>query len=151
MASIAMLAGFTGCSSEPVYQTVYNHIRPNGTTGQSCVNACDADRQLCEQRSNAQMDRCNREADREFRRCQVEKREAYRYCVADLQRQYGNNWKIYESNCSNVYDPNSCAKSSCYRAGECDVTFNRCFIGCGGKIESETRCVRNCDNIKPVN
>jgi hypothetical protein len=33
----------------------------------------------------------------------------------------------------------------CSKKCQCDDLFNYCYIGCGGKIESRTICIKNCD------
>lgn len=143
---VIMLVGsvLSGCSSKPVYKTYYTHIPPASTVGRTCVNTCESNRLLCEQRIDSQYDRCQRNADKELRYCQDNKRRDYDRCISNLKRQHGNYWHKYESNCY-YHNPNQCRLNSCYRRGNCDSSYNRCFKGCGGKIKSDTRCVRNCD------
>jgi len=138
----------TGCSTEPVYKTFYNYVAPSTTSGQTCVNTCETNRLLCEQRVDAKQQRCQQDAESQYQQCYKDTKDKYNACLSDLQRQYGVNWSKYQTNCSYYHNVNNCRKTDCYRNSNCKSVYTQCFKSCGGIVKADTRCVSHCDKVK---
>jgi hypothetical protein len=108
---VVAICFIAGCSTEPVYQTRYDLVPPTTASGRQCLNTCDTNTLLCEQRNDTQVQRCNEQSEIAYNNCMKDVNNQYQSCVADLQRQYGSYWQKYETNCSAAHNSYSCSRS----------------------------------------
>ena len=120
------LASLTGCG--PMYQTEYIYTPPKSQTGNACVFQCENSKQQCQQIQEMRSEDCERRAEYDYQRCEDR--------IYDRE---GRDAKWYE-----------CSRESCTADVErCEATYRSCYQSCGGKVEAQTRCVSNCDQIPP--
>lgn len=112
----------------PVYNTQYHFTPPESSEGRSCVFQCDNSRLQCRQLEEYRTEDCQRRSEFDQRRCED-----------DIYRRKGREPKWYEcgsSSCSPDYD-------------RCEQLYRSCYQSCGGRVDQETVCVSNCDQIPP--
>lgn len=120
---VVLLLGACG----PVYNTEYTFSPPKSETGRSCTYHCDTNKFQCRQIEDMHAQRCQEQAYWEQQRCE-----------AEIYRNKGRDPKWYEcgtSSCSADYD-------------RCEEQYRACYQSCGGKVESVTRCVANCEQTE---
>jgi hypothetical protein len=121
--SVALL---TSCG--PVYNTEYSYTPPKSLEGRSCINQCEYSKIQCEELENLRERECESRAELEYDRC---RRDIY-------------NSKKREPKWS------ECSRSSCSTDEErCERLYRSCYQACGGRVDSRTVCVANCDQIPP--
>ena len=112
----------------PIYDTQYRFTPPESGQGVSCIYQCENSKLQCRQLEEYRADDCTRRAQYEAQRCE-----------ADIWRQKGRAPKWYEcgsSSCSPEYD-------------RCETQYRSCYQSCGGRVDAQTVCVANCDQIPP--
>jgi hypothetical protein len=118
------LISLNGCG--PMYNTEYSLVPPKSESGRACTYHCDSGKMQCRQIEELRVDRC-----------QIQAREDDRECEARIRWDKGRSPKWYE-----------CGSSSCTADyDQCDAQYRSCFQSCGGRVETTTRCVANCDQI----
>ena len=116
----------------PVYQTDYSFIPPTTEHGQMCVFQCDNSKIQCEQLEEMRYQNCLDRADRDYHSCEMTKRYGYNK---------NGEW-VCQENCY-------CFRSSCsLDESKCHERYRACYQTCGGKVESRTYCVSNCEKIQ---
>lgn len=121
-----LLLALTSCG--PMYETNYTFTPPESSAGNACIFQCQNSQQQCRQLEEYKKDDCEQRSEWQKERCE-----------AEVWRKKGRDPKWYEcggESCSADYD-------------RCDVSYRACYQSCGGKVQSETRCVANCDQIPP--
>lgn len=115
----------------PVYQTDYTFTPPTTESGQMCVFQCDNSKLQCGQLEEMKYQNCLDRADREYYNCENNKRYGYNK---------NGEW-VCQDNCY-------CFRSSCsVNEAICDDRYRMCYQTCGGKVQSRTYCVSNCENV----
>jgi len=124
---LAIVIGvFSAAGCGPMYQTDYNLVPPKTESGRACTYHCDTTKLQCRQIEQLRVDRCEMQA-----------REDQRICENQIRWDKGRSPKWYE-----------CGGSSCSADNEqCEAQYRSCYQSCGGRVESTTRCVANCDQI----
>ena len=118
-------------SCSPVYKTNYSFTPPKTQTGKACIFQCENNKLQCEQLEEMRYERCLFRADREYERCERNKR--YRYKSDGKRECIENCW---------------CSKGHCKVNKEiCESRYRSCYQTCGGRVDSETICVSNCEKI----
>lgn len=129
---IIVCFGLTSCG--PVFKTFYAFEPPKTQTGKNCVNQCNMMKMQCGQLEDQKAANCRQRADSAYQECERAARAEVLAC------KLGGN-----KNCSKPY----CSRDICTKNTEtCDNQYRVCFQNCGGKITSETRCIRNCDKAR---
>lgn len=117
-----------GCG--PMYQTEYIYTPPESSSGSACIFQCENSKQQCQQIQSMRSEDCERRAEYEYQRCEDR-----------IYDRKGRDAKWYE-----------CTRESCTEDTErCEASYRSCYQSCGGRVEAQTRCVSNCDQIPPQN
>ncbi|MCP3685312.1 MAG: hypothetical protein GY861_21880 [bacterium] len=115
-----------GCSTAPVYETTYSYTPPASQEGKTCTAQCEYSKLQCEELEDKNKELCAERAERNYDDCQEEKEEK-----KDDEGYQGScfneAWK-----CSADYE-------------RCEKMYRACFQVCGGTVDSDTRCIRNCE------
>jgi len=117
-------AFLVGCG--PLYQTDYVFTPPKSSGGVSCTYQCETVKSQCEQIEELEAERCESYSQSEQDSCE-----------ADIRYRKNREPKWYE-----------CVPDSCSVDKEkCETNYRTCYQSCGGRVETVTRCVANCDKI----
>lgn len=125
-AGVIAIVSIAACG--PIYDTQYNFRPPSSSEGRACIFQCEQSRQLCRQNEEYRADDCQRRSEWDQQRCEDQ-----------IYRTKGREPKWYEcgsESCSADYD-------------RCEGSYRACYQSCGGRVDAETRCVANCDQIPP--
>lgn len=126
VALAAAVALLSGCG--PIYDTQYTFIPPDDGNGRACVYQCENGKQQCEELEELKEESCEERAEAEYARCEER-----------IYRRKGRDPKW-----------NECYRESCSSDSErCETNYRSCYQSCGGKVNAETVCVANCDQIPP--
>ncbi len=109
----------------PQYSTTYSYIRPATGQGQSCAFQCENSRLQCRQNEELKYENCQSK--------NHTRQLSYDLCVE----------KNGKKKCSY---PTTSFCNKAYK--QCKAAYNQCYTTCGGKVNSKTECVANCDKIK---
>lgn len=121
--SLSLLACLASCG--PIYNTEYVYTPPGSSSGHACIAQCEIGRSQCIQIEQLKAERCQD-------RTQVDQD----YCEDDIRYRKGRDPKWYE-----------CVPDSCDVDEErCENNYRHCYLSCGGKIDTVSRCVANCSN-----
>ncbi len=129
MKTTTLLGGFTllftiGCG--PVYRTDYQFTPPSSSTGKVCASNCENSKYQCQQIEQMRADQCQDRARLEMQRCED-----------NVRWREGREPKWYE-----------CGMDSCSADTErCESQYRSCFTACGGKVDAQTICVANCEQV----
>lgn len=123
---------FASCS--PVFKTVYSYTPPTNDKGRSCVFQCENSKLQCEQLEDMRNERCQLQADRDYDRCESRKRYTYK---SNGKSECIENCFCYRQSCTVNYE-------------NCENRYRACYKICGGKVDSETVCVSNCEKLNQV-
>ena len=110
-----------GCATGPVYRTSYFYTPPETPEGKACVYQCEFSKIQCEELEDLKKELCEEKAELKYERCMLDKKEG-EYCSNER-------WQ--------------CSANS----RRCETMYRSCYQACGGRVESETECVGNCDQI----
>ncbi len=117
-------------SCGPVIKTTYLYEPPDSEQGIDCTNTCHHSLHKCKEKEKMW-----------YQRCQYRARLDYNYCLSrrNLFRTRGNRRR-------------SSAPYPCYRQfcpypsyKRCDLTYNNCYVSCGGSFETINQCVDRCE------
>jgi|WetSurMetagenome_2_1015567.scaffolds.fasta_scaffold11899_3 hypothetical protein len=126
----------------PVYETKITYITPVDVQGKSCAAKCESDRSICQQICDNNHDTCMRETRLIKQNLYLEEKNQY------LEKKNLCKDKDKDKSCQNLREPYMSAyvsDSDCRKDCSCQMSFERCFEICGGKVLKETRCVSDCD------
>ena len=110
------------CAPTPVYQIKYDYLPPESAEGKGCTQQCENTRIQCEQAVN-----------KEIEQERLKAQQAYQQCL--LSQSGGARVPIL---CN---DPSQSIKPD---YSNCLASHNRCFQGCGGRVEEKNVCIKNC-------
>ena len=157
-----------GCATAPRYQTMKRLVPPEGPTAQACLNRCAQGMEKCKDTCAEKHAICTRDTLPEATAHYEEEMKIY---LADL-RAY--RWELeryrldlllqggyaYPYGAWGWYPPfppplppvapdrdweiKRYIQKRCDRDCGCQSEYEACFLGCGGHIETETRCIANC-------
>lgn len=111
----------------PIYETTYNLTPPSSQEGLYCVNSCLAVQQNCNIACMQTQNNC--ESLTETRRMISSLNESSTY--------------------SSYSDYSRCKENKSRCDASCRGTYHQCYQNCGGAVQSETKCVLNCDKQQP--
>ncbi len=172
-AAAALLGTLLGCAT-PQYQTQVRFIPPADAQGRDCVQACEAQKNICQTSCQTRYQTCVKN---------LEPQLGARY--AEALSQYGNELRRYATALRHYemqlrfewldsypfhhpygwypwpapYLPPlypepvmptresvraQLEKSNCQSDCHCLTAYDTCFIGCGGQRLTETVCIQNC-------
>ena len=110
-----------GCG--PIYNTEYVFSPPESATGRTCTFHCETMRGQCLQLEQVKAQQCESYSQRE-----------QDYCEYNIRVSKDREPKWYE-----------CVPESCNVDSErCEQSYRSCYQSCGGRVETVTRCVANC-------
>ncbi|MFC1885249.1 hypothetical protein ACFL2O_10815 [Thermodesulfobacteriota bacterium] len=116
-----ILLSLYSCSTKPVYQTTYDFIPPASAEGKACTHQCETINVQCKQIADMQADSKREEVRRQYLECERQRR-------------------------SEKYSTRICFEYSVYPDySRCSADYRRCFQRCGGKVITETKCIKNCE------
>ncbi len=109
-----------GCA--PVYQIKYNYSPPESAEGRSCTQRCEATKIQCEQSVNKEVEAERLKSQQVYQTCHLSETEASQSPILcfDQSRWIQPDYFI------------------------CLADYNRCFQGCGGKVEEGKVCISRC-------
>ena len=110
-----------GCAPGPVYQIKYDYLPPELAEGKGCIQPCENTRIQCEQAVNKEMEQERLKA-----------HQAYQQCL------------LSQSNTRSPMICNDASQSIKPDYSNSLAAYNRCFQGCGGRVEEKNICIRNC-------
>jgi hypothetical protein len=170
--SLALMLGLSGCAT-PRYETVVHREAPVGASAQACIQTCERGLEACKQACAEKYQSCLKavepEAEAHYRQTldrYAQALEDYRRELAfqDVQRWTRFHWGHGRGG-SLWYDPfpypyfapppvprapsreedlNRLREARCGGDCGCQSPYDACFVGCGGRIVSEQRCVADC-------
>lgn len=112
----------------PQFSTEYILTPPKSQSGQNCLFQCETIKQQCFQIE-----------DSEYYRCEDRSRQENYDCEYNIRITKNREPKWYE-----------CGGETCSRDNErCENSYRSCYQSCGGKVETVTRCVSNCEQLAP--
>ena len=120
--STVLFAGLLSACG-PKMQTDYHLTPPEDKGGVACTFHCESEKRDVEQ-----------DDDSEYQRCRDDAEEAFEICQEDNEYRRKDDREI-------------CIRRYCPKPKEqhCLSAFHRCYEECGGRVDSETYCVANCD------
>lgn len=176
-AALGLLAVIAGCAT-PQYQTTVRLIPPTDATGRACVQACEAKKSLCQADCRSRFQACVTSLGPQVETRYAEALKQYemdlRYYAAAL-RSYDMQLRLGWMNSypyghpfgwdpwpGPYYPPTypepvmptregiraQLEHSSCQADCGCLPAYDGCFTGCGGQRLTETRCIKNCPQVK---
>ena len=168
-----LLLLMAGCAVGPRYQTVKRLVAPEGPAAQACLAKCTTALEECKQSCSVKYEACTKEAMPEAQ-AHFEKRlqhyqaelASYRWELERYRMElllgwgYGHPYGVWGG-----YPPfpppvapippnrereiKKFVQQRCSQDCGCQTGYDACFLGCGGKIETETQCIANCGGAKP--
>ncbi len=97
------------------------YIPPLTPEGKTCVYQCEFSKIQCEELEELKQEVCEEKEELKYERCSLDE-DKDKYCSNE-------SWK-----CSANHT-------------RCETMYRACYQACGGTVESETTCVRNCDEL----
>jgi hypothetical protein len=172
-AAAALLGTLLGCAT-PQYQTHVRLIPPADAQGRDCVQACEAQKNICQTRCQTRYQACVKDLEPQLEARYAEALSQYgnelrRYATA--LRHYEMQLRFEWLNSYPYHHPYGwypwpvpylpppypepvmptregvraqLEKSNCQSDCNCLPAYDTCFIGCGGQRLTETVCIRNC-------
>lgn len=124
-----LLLSIVVTSCGPLYDTRYDFVPPESSSGRACVYQCENSKSSCLQLAEYRKRDCEDRADYEYERCQD-----------DIARR-GKKEKWYD-----------CFRDSCEDGSDrCNEQYLSCYRSCGGDVKVSQVCIANCDQIPPKN
>lgn len=173
LATVSVLAALAAGCASPRYQTVKRHAPPEGAAGQACLDKCAAAMGPCKRECEARYQSCTKSVlpDAQARHDQMLRHyeaalsmyrwELERYRM-DLMLGSGHGYPYGLWGWHHPFPPpvpplapslereaKKLSQERCDRDCGCQTTYDSCFLGCGGKIESQTLCIAHCPPPKP--
>lgn len=131
---LSLLLFVTSCG--PVYKTTHHFKPPETEKGRECANQCLFKKQECYHDCQNLRVQCEQNSNIANLAGQVidalDK-------TPDGEKKKSSYANSHRNKCIN-------AEKDCF--GRCDSMHQLCHQNCGGIVETETKCVRNCDKIK---
>lgn len=122
-----------GCAT-PQYDTFHSYVPPKGAEAKSCLFQCSMTETQCEQLSQMRLDNCVARSQNKYDACEAREQAVYDRCVNSGRQDCYKDW---------------CSQDECTASNTCKTKYNSCYSICGGIVNSETRCVANCDKESP--
>jgi hypothetical protein len=111
-----------GCASGPLYRVKYDYLAPESAEGRGCTQPCETTKIQCEEIINRQVEQEK-----------IDSRQAYQRCLLSQNSAATSPILCFEPLETIPPDYSNCL-----------ADYNRCFQGCGGRVEERKVCVRNC-------
>lgn len=176
-AALALLAVIAGCAT-PQYQTSIRLIPPADAAGRVCVQACEAEKTLCQTDCQTRFQGCVKDLEPQVEAAYAEALKQYgielkHYAVAlrnyemqlrfewlnSVPYRYPFGWgpwpgPYYQPPYREPMMPDRAdiraqlEKSSCQADCGCLPAYDGCFTGCGGQRLTDTLCIKNCPQAK---
>jgi hypothetical protein len=141
---LAALALLVGCGPlEPQYQTDYELIAPQSSTGKMCANNCLMAQTNCRQSCQLQEQSCQQMERLQDENDYLHERHEYEEYVRMRTRQGKPIKRSPPSRHMGFSGFSQCESLSCMN--QCDQSFNICYGNCGGQVIPHKRCVANCN------
>ncbi|PWC84425.1 hypothetical protein TSH100_17890 [Azospirillum sp. TSH100] len=130
-----LLAAVTAaCTPSPRFETTTNYFSPVSEAGKLCVAQCRQAQSICDSAKELALQTCRAEG---LTRAHAD----YRAYLKSLPKDYN---KKKMKTLSDFEREISCS-SNLY----CSSDYDQCFKACGGRIEQQTFCVKDCKLMKP--
>lgn len=133
---------FSLVSCGPVYRTTHDYYPPENMDGRNCLNSCDNIRQSCTSNCRDREQNCKMSSQVVD---VVKKSSCYKrkkYCTAHPEA--SDCWIDKNDDCNDYSSSHDeCSSEEC--RADCTEYYNRCYINCGGSINTRTVCVSDCD------
>ena len=168
-AAVSVLAG---CAT-PRYRDVARHEAPAGAAAQTCVAGCEAALRdcghRCAERHQACVQRVEPQVEEQYRQAldrYASELADYRFDLLSMEFQFWSGWgRPSFWNAPWRYDPWPAPyyrpapppgpptrdavrarflERQCGADCGCQAPYDACYVGCGGRIVQERRCVENC-------
>jgi hypothetical protein len=138
----------SACSTEPQYTTRYTLTPPDSAQGRTCVATCQGNQQLCISNVRAEAQKCESDARQHVQDCNRNADDSYRNCV-NYNTSSGSTHIGY-CRAKRDTDRQTCAnyRPYCNASTNCDGSYRECFKQCGGKVQANRVCYKNCENVK---
>ncbi|WP_372398503.1 hypothetical protein ABMY26_17685 [Azospirillum sp. HJ39] len=129
-----LAAGLAGCTPRPYFETTTTYVSPASEAGRLCVAQCRQAQSICESAKELAIQTCRAES---LTRAHAD----YQAYLKSLPKDF--NRKKMKS--IGDFDRGSSCSSNLY----CSYDYKECFKSCGGRIEQQTYCVKDCKLMKP--
>ena len=118
---IGMVSVLQSCA-QPIYKTTYQYQKPFSSSAISCIDACDRDLSYCQLRIHQENKLCTYHAS----------------STGELV----NTQQSLAMPSHSLQVSETCKKQQ----RSCQMTYDQCFVGCGGKVVSKKQCVDHCSS-----
>lgn len=140
MRSWTMLPVLLLAACGPRFETQYSLTPPpDSLTSRQCLQSCEFQRQQCQQLADSRYQLCQSQAELRYDRCQDAADYDYQRCLY-LRPDNPGSCRRPSGYCFRDY----CARDD----ANCDELYRSCYASCGGRVESRTVCVANCDEAR---
>lgn len=166
---MAVILGVAGCAT-PRYETVTRRVAPAGPEAEACLETCERGLSACKQSCAEKYQACLKQAEPD---AEADYRRMLDHYAEDLD-QYRRELSLYDFQIwtryswqrgTFWYDPfpypasppplpprlpsreQAASRFLDARCGGdcgCQMPYDTCFRSCGGRIETELRCIRDC-------
>lgn len=163
------MLGVAGCAS-PRYESLTRREAPVGPAAEACLTSCerglDACKQSCAEKYQACLKQAEPDAEADYRQLLDRYAQALEQYQRELSVYDFQVWTSYTWHRGGFwYDPfpyhsfppplpprlpsraeatGRYLEARCGRDCGCQPPYDACFRACGGKIETETRCIAHC-------
>jgi hypothetical protein len=131
---IILLALMVVAACAPRIRTDYQYVPPQTRQGQMCAQNCLYAKQQCEQTCTMEKSRCESYKN-------AERQTDYMLHVYD---RLSEGRSVTKSPDYTGYSK-TCRREGNYCNDMCHDNYKHCFVNCGGQINTNTRCLANCD------
>ena len=172
-AALGLLAALAGCAT-PQYQTSVRLVLPADAAGRACVQGCETRKAACQTDCQTRYQACTKDLEPQLEARYAEALKRYeldlkRYAAAlrqyemelrfDWLSSYAYPYPYWWDPWPRPYFPPpspgpvmptrdsvraQLEKTHCQTDCGCLPAYDTCFVGCGGQIEREKVCVKNC-------
>lgn len=129
-----LAAGMAGCTPRPYFETTTTYVPPGGDSGRLCVAQCRQAQSVCESAKELALQTCRAEG-------LTRAHEDYRAYLKSLPKDYPKK----KTKTLGDFERDISCSSNLY----CSSDYKDCFKSCGGRIEQQTYCVKDCKLMKP--
>jgi hypothetical protein len=170
--SLVMLL-LAACATQPRYQTVRRYIPPATETAKACLAPCSKTLDRCQASCQEHYQSCVKTLGPEAKARYAERLKQYETQLGAYRQTldwyrmdlmlawgWGPHWGGPWGGYYGWYPPSPpppppvaptlaqemarLSEERCDRDCGCQPVYDSCFLGCGGKIENETKCIANC-------
>jgi len=169
--AFALSLGLSGCAT-PRYETVTLREAPADAGAQACIQTCERDLEACKQACAERYQACVKQVEPEAEAHYRQTLERYAQALEDYRRElvfldfhmwtsfhwtHGGHGMLWYDPFPYSYtlppvprlpsreeDLARLREARCGGDCGCQAPYDACYVGCGGKITSERRCVANC-------